>query len=143
MPLGPPPGASLASYLVPLAVVALVIVLRNSRPRRLKIERLWTLPAIYVVLAIAALYEAPPPVTPVSIAILVVAGENFELGRLISPLLRCTRSRSRRTFFGVSPKYIMPKLAFIPSARPNSDSAVSNFPSSIACRARRQSSTVF
>jgi hypothetical protein len=53
--------------------VALVIILRNSRPRRLKIDRLWVLPAIYLVMLASALYAAPPPVTLVSIAILVVA----------------------------------------------------------------------
>ena len=67
------PGASLASYLVPLGVAAVIIILRNSRPRRLKIERLWTLPAIYVLLVGAALVEAPPPITPLSVAILVGA----------------------------------------------------------------------
>ncbi len=73
MPPVPPPGASLASYLVPLGIVAVVLVLRNSRPRRLKIERLWLTPAIYLLLMGAALAEAPPPLTPVSIAILVGA----------------------------------------------------------------------
>jgi hypothetical protein len=69
----PPPGAELARYIVPLGIVAVVLVLRNSRPRRLKIERLWVWPAIYVVLLVSALAEAPPPVTPLSIGILVVA----------------------------------------------------------------------
>lgn len=68
-----PPGASLANYLVPLGVAAVIIILRNSRPRRLKIERLWALPVIYVVLVGAALAQAPPPLTPLSIAILVGA----------------------------------------------------------------------
>lgn len=66
-------GASLASYLVPLGVVAVIIVLRNSRPRRLKIERLWVLPAVYVILAAGALLEAPPPPTILSVLILVGA----------------------------------------------------------------------
>jgi uncharacterized membrane protein len=70
---GPPPGAPLASYLVPLGVVALVVILRNSRPRRLKIDRLWLWPVIYLVMMVFALYAAPPPITVVSIAILVVA----------------------------------------------------------------------
>jgi hypothetical protein len=59
------------SYLVPMAVVLLVVVLRNSRPRRLKIERLWLYPAIYAVLLVSALAAAPPPVTPLSIGLLV------------------------------------------------------------------------
>ena len=65
--------ASLVNYLVPLGIVVVVLVLRNARPRRLKIERLWTLPVIYVLLVGAALVEAPPPLTPTSIAILVGA----------------------------------------------------------------------
>jgi hypothetical protein len=73
-------GASLASYLVPLGVVAAIIVLRNSRPRKLKIERLWVTPAIYLILMASALAEAPPPLTPVSIAILVGA---FAIGAAI------------------------------------------------------------
>lgn len=73
-------GASLASYLVPLGVVAVVLVLRNSRPRRLKIERLWVMPVIYLILMASALAEAPPPLTPVSIAILVGA---FAIGAAI------------------------------------------------------------
>jgi len=73
-------GASLASYLVPLGVVAVIIVLRNSRPRKLKIERLWVTPAIYLILMASALAEAPPPLTPVSFAILVGA---FAIGAAI------------------------------------------------------------
>ena len=63
--------ASLLRYILPLGIVVVVLVLRNSRPRRLKIERLWTLPAIYVVLAAMAMASAPPPLTPMSVAILV------------------------------------------------------------------------
>jgi hypothetical protein len=74
---GPPPGAPLASYLVPLAVVLLVVVLRNSRPRRLRIERLWLYPAIYLVLLATTLAAAPPPVTPLSVGLLIAA---FALG---------------------------------------------------------------
>ena len=51
----------MVSYLIPLGVVALVLVLRNSRPRQLKIDRLWVLPAIYMVMLITTLYAAPPP----------------------------------------------------------------------------------
>jgi hypothetical protein len=75
-----PPGADLARYLVPLGIAAVVIVARNSRPRLLKIERLWMMPAIYLVLMAGALAEAPPPLTPVSIAILAAA---FALGAAI------------------------------------------------------------
>ena len=74
---GPPPGAPLATYLVPMAVVLAVVVLRNRQARRLRIERLWITPAIFLVLLASTLVAAPPPVTPLSIAILAAA---FVLG---------------------------------------------------------------
>jgi hypothetical protein len=64
------PDGQLLRYIVPLGVVALVVILRNSRPRRLKIDRLWLLPVIYLLLLASALYAAPPPITPLSVAIL-------------------------------------------------------------------------
>jgi hypothetical protein len=86
--MGPslPPGSSLANYLVPLGIVFLVVILRNSRARSLKIERLWVLPAIYMAMLVSALYAEPPPATPLSIAILVLsfligAGIGWQRGR--------------------------------------------------------------
>jgi hypothetical protein len=72
--MGPgPPGAPLTSYLVPLGIVFLVVILRNSRARSLKIERLWVLPAIYMAMLVSALYAEPPPVTPLSLGILALS----------------------------------------------------------------------
>ena len=79
-------GGSLTQYLLPIGIAVIVIVLRNSRPRRLQIERLWVLPAIYLVMTISALAAAPPPVTPVSIGLLV-------LGFLIGAGLGWQRAR--------------------------------------------------
>jgi hypothetical protein len=73
MGLNPPPGYSLANYLVPLGVVLLLVLLRNSRARRLKIERLWVLPVIYMAMLVSALYAEPPPATVLSIGILVLS----------------------------------------------------------------------
>jgi hypothetical protein len=75
-------------YLIPLGVAVVVILLRNSRPRRLRIESLWILPAIYLVLLCATLYEAPPPVTPIAIGLLIAAfvvgaGIGWQRGRLM------------------------------------------------------------
>jgi hypothetical protein len=86
MGLTPPPGSSLTSYLIPLGVVLLVVLLRNSRARALKIERLWVMPAIYMVMLVSALYAYPPPVTVLSIGILVLsfligAGIGWQRGR--------------------------------------------------------------
>jgi hypothetical protein len=66
-------GGSLTQYLLPIGIAVVVIVLRNSRPRRLRIERLWVLPAIYLVMMVSALATAPPPLTPISIGLLVLA----------------------------------------------------------------------
>ena len=73
--MGPhiPSGAPLATYIVPIGVAVLVLILRNSRPRALKIERLWLLPVIYLFLLASTLAAAPPPVTAVSIGLLVLA----------------------------------------------------------------------
>jgi len=82
----PPPGSSLTHYLVPLGIVLLVVLVRNSRARSLKIDRLWVLPAIYMAMLVSALYAEPPPVTPLSIGILVLsflvgAGIGWQRGR--------------------------------------------------------------
>jgi hypothetical protein len=71
------PGASPLSYLIPIGVAAVVILLRNSRPRRLRVESLWILPTIYILLLASSLAAAPPPVTPESVGLLVLG---FALG---------------------------------------------------------------
>lgn len=73
-------GGSTMTTLITLGVVAVIIVLRNSRPRELKIDRLWMLPLVYLVLMGAALYEAPPPLTALSISLLAGA---FVIGAAI------------------------------------------------------------
>jgi hypothetical protein len=77
---------SITRYLLPLGIAVVIIIARNSRPRRLQIERLWVLPAIYMVMMVSALVAAPPPVTPVSIGLLV-------LGFLIGAGLGWQRAR--------------------------------------------------
>jgi hypothetical protein len=80
MPFDSASGGSLASYLVPLIVVAAVVLLRNRRPRKLKVDQLWVYPAILVVALGSALAAAPPPVTVTGIALLV---GGFVLGGLL------------------------------------------------------------
>jgi hypothetical protein len=77
---------SITRYLLPLGIAVVIIIARNMRPRRLQIERLWVLPAIYMVMMVSALVAAPPPVTPVSIGLLV-------LGFLIGAGLGWQRAR--------------------------------------------------
>jgi hypothetical protein len=54
-------------YLVPLIAVAM-IVLRNARTRRLKVERLWISPALFLLLT-AALFASQPLPGPAMIAV--------------------------------------------------------------------------
>jgi hypothetical protein len=79
-------GGSGANALIPIVIVVGVLILRNSRPRRLRIETLWVLPVIYVGLLASSLAAAPPPVTPVSISLLV-------LGFVIGAALGWQRAR--------------------------------------------------
>lgn len=71
-PLGDlPNGAETWSLLIPLVVVALVI-LRNARARKLKVERLWITPLIVMLMTIAAFAANPPP-GPLGVALDVAA----------------------------------------------------------------------
>ncbi|MES2755160.1 MAG: CcdC protein domain-containing protein [Pseudomonadota bacterium] len=57
------PDQSLTTYLISFAVIAIVIALRwrrMSRAQPLKLERLWLVPAGYLVVAIGAFYAHPP-----------------------------------------------------------------------------------
>ena len=54
-------------YLIPLIAVAMV-VLRNSRERRLKVERLWVSPVLFLALTAVTLANQPAP-GPVLLAI--------------------------------------------------------------------------
>jgi len=67
-----PNGGGMATVLIPMVIAVAVILLRNSRPRKLRIERLWIYPVVLFVLLVATLSAAPPPVTPVSIGLLVL-----------------------------------------------------------------------
>ncbi len=66
-----PVGGGYWTYLVPLIILGVVIV-RNSRARTLKIERLWISPAIIMLMAILAFSQNPPP-GPLGVALDVAA----------------------------------------------------------------------
>ena len=68
---GAPANAQLWSNLVPLLFLGLVI-LRNSRARTLRIERLWISPAVVIAMTVLTFAASPPP-TPVGIAMDFVA----------------------------------------------------------------------
>lgn len=63
----PPPNAQTVGLIVPLAIIALVI-LRNSRARRLRIESLWVAPTlIMIAVALQVGQEGAP--TPLSLGV--------------------------------------------------------------------------
>ena len=52
-------------------VIALAIVmLRNRRPRKLRIELLWVRPVLFTAILLATLVAAPPPLTPLSLGLM-------------------------------------------------------------------------
>jgi hypothetical protein len=59
------------TYLIPLVVIGLVI-LRNSRERRIRIERLWIAPAMVMLMTILA-FSANPPPGPVGLGLDIAA----------------------------------------------------------------------
>ena len=70
---GPVLGGQSAGLVIPVVIAVVVIVLRNSRARTLKIERMWLFPAIYVGLLATALWDSPPAITPTSVATMLLA----------------------------------------------------------------------
>jgi hypothetical protein len=75
----PPPNMGMWTYLIPLFVVALVI-LRNSRARRLRVETLWITPVLMLLLVGLALSQGGVP-TPGMMAIdLLALGLGAALG---------------------------------------------------------------
>ena len=66
-----PPGAGIWIYLIPVLVIGLVI-LRNSRARHLKVERLWVSPVLLLVLTATTFSQQHVP-TPVMMAVDIAA----------------------------------------------------------------------
>ena len=63
----------LMGLVVPLAIIVPILILRNSRPRPLRIERLWIRPAVFIAMMALALTASAPPIDVANIALLVVA----------------------------------------------------------------------
>jgi len=85
---GGPLGPQAVSVLVGLAVVVIILLLRNSRPRKLRVELLWIRPAIWLVTALLSFSETPPPISPLSLTVLAAclalgAGLGWQRGRLM------------------------------------------------------------
>ena len=67
----PAPGSSYMVYLVPLIFVALII-LRNSRARRLRVETLWIMPLV-ILIAVAATFTQQGMPSPLMLGIDIAA----------------------------------------------------------------------
>jgi hypothetical protein len=76
-------------FLAAVGVALLILLLRNRRPRKLRIELLWIRPLIFFALLVTSAIATPPPLTPVSIALMigalaVGAALGWQRGRFIS-----------------------------------------------------------
>jgi p-aminobenzoyl-glutamate transporter AbgT len=65
-------GAPASSMIVSLLLIAAVLMLRNRRARPLRIERLWLRPAISIAFALVFLFSYPPPLSAVSVAVVLL-----------------------------------------------------------------------
>jgi NAD/NADP transhydrogenase beta subunit len=77
------------SYVIPIVVIAVVMALRwrqMSKPRQLKIETLWILPAVYCAIVALIFYSSPP--APAgwgwsALALAIGAGIGWYRGRMM------------------------------------------------------------
>ena len=81
------PGQSYG-LIIGLAIALVVLVFRNRRPRALRVELLWVRPVIFLALLALSAAARPPPLTPLSIVLLVVAaamgvGVGWQRGRFM------------------------------------------------------------
>jgi hypothetical protein len=82
-------SAQTISLIVSLVVVVVILVVRNSKPRALRIERLWIRPAVFTTLVAVILVATPPPLTTVNIALLAISlGAGAGLGWLRGRFMR-------------------------------------------------------
>jgi hypothetical protein len=66
-------GPQTVGVIIGLAIITPILLLRNSRPRKLRVELLWVRPAIWALIAAASFSRAPPPVSMLSAAILIAS----------------------------------------------------------------------
>jgi hypothetical protein len=81
-------GGQITRVVITLVVVMAVLLVRNQRPRRLRLEAMWIRPLIYVVLIGASAVAAPPPLIPLSVAMMALAlvvgaGIGWQRGRFM------------------------------------------------------------
>jgi len=63
-----------ASLILPLGIAVVILIARNARPRKLRIERLWIRPVLFIAIMGASLVAAAPAPTVANIALLAAAG---------------------------------------------------------------------
>ncbi|MGH7023941.1 MAG: hypothetical protein ACREEB_10170 [Caulobacteraceae bacterium] len=66
-------GGQLYGVILTLVVVLGVMLMRNRRPRRLRLEAMWVRPLIFIALIAATFATAPAPPDILAVAVLVVA----------------------------------------------------------------------
>ena len=66
-------GPQTTSILIGLAIMVPILLLRNARPRKLRVELLWIRPAIWVVIAALSFSQAPPPLSATGLAIMAAS----------------------------------------------------------------------
>jgi hypothetical protein len=72
-----------------LLVAFAIIILRNSRPRRLRLEAMWIRPAVILGLVALSLFALPLPTDPLSLAVIALAlAVGAGLGWLRGSLMR-------------------------------------------------------
>lgn len=81
-------GPQVTSLLIGLAVAAALMVVRNRRPRPLRLDRLWLRPLVACAMVAIALYQTPPPLTVLSIGAIALAlalgfGMGWQRGRFM------------------------------------------------------------
>jgi hypothetical protein len=74
--------------LIAVLIMALLLWRRNSRPRQLRIERLWIRPVLFAVIVSATLGATPFPFDPLSLVVLALAlaigaGLGWQRGRFM------------------------------------------------------------
>lgn len=74
-------GGRMTGTLIGILVVVAIMALRFSRPRPLKLERLWVRPVIFLVIIASALVGSPPDPSPLNLLLLLVgAGAGAAIG---------------------------------------------------------------
>jgi branched-subunit amino acid transport protein AzlD len=66
-------GGQIWGIVISMAVVLGLMMLRNRRPRRLRLEAMWIRPLIFIVLVGLTLVSAPLSTEPLAIGVMVVA----------------------------------------------------------------------